>query len=86
MIGLYLNAAGQRGAEIMVFTGSILIIEGVVNNVVVVIYWLKGKREKNSASVSFKTKNLSNNYLPFMWEENFSRLFTVSLVWDTIEI
>ncbi len=44
----YVNAAGQRGAEIMLFTGSILIIGEIINNVVVAIYWLRrrlGRRE-----------------------------------------
>ena len=46
---LYVNAAGQRGAEIMVFTGSIAIIGGLVNNVVVIIYWLERKKERKIA-------------------------------------
>ena len=48
MFALYVNeAVGQYGAEILVFTGSILIIGGLINNVVVAIYWLRrlGRRE-----------------------------------------
>jgi len=41
----YVNVAvGQRGAEILVFTGSILIIGGLVNNVYISIYWLRTGR------------------------------------------
>jgi len=48
-IVLYVNeAVGQRGAEIMVYIGSFAIFAGLVNNVVVIIYWLRmrgGRKE-----------------------------------------
>ena len=43
-IGLYVNeAVGQRGAEILVFTGAILIFGGLVHNVYITICWLRSK-------------------------------------------
>ena len=47
-INEYVNAGGQRGAEIMVYAGSIWIFGGLVNNVYITICWLKkhGQDEK----------------------------------------
>ena len=43
-IVLYANeAVGQRGAEILVFTGGLAIFAGVTNNVYISIYWLRKK-------------------------------------------
>lgn len=45
MFVLYVNeAVGQRGAEILVFSGSILMLGGSVNNVYITIYWLRTGR------------------------------------------
>ena len=42
VIVLYVNeAVGQYGAEILVFTGSILMIGGLINNVYITICWLR---------------------------------------------
>ena len=39
---LYVNeAVGQRGAEILVFTGAIALFAGVTNNVYITILWLR---------------------------------------------
>ena len=39
---LYVNeAVGQRGAEILVLTGSISVFAGLTGNVYIVIWWLR---------------------------------------------
>ena len=48
-IVLYANeAVGQRGAEILVFTGAIAIFAGVTNNVYITVYWLRKRRKSRS--------------------------------------
>ena len=48
-IVLYVNeAVGQRGAEILVFTGSIGIIGGLINNVYITICWLRSKTGRHT--------------------------------------
>ena len=44
MFALYVNeAVGQRGAEILVFAGSVLTIGGLIGNVYITICWLRKK-------------------------------------------
>ena len=47
-INEYVNAGGQRGAEIMVYTGSIGIIGGLINNVYITICWLRSKTGRHT--------------------------------------
>jgi len=44
-IVLYVNeAVGQKGAEILVFTGSFAIFVGLTHNVYITICWLRERR------------------------------------------
>ena len=46
---LYVNeAVGQRGAEILVFTGGLFIFGGVTNNVYITICWLRNKTGRHT--------------------------------------
>ena len=45
---LYADAVGQRGAEILVYTGGLLIFAGLTHNVYITICWLRNKTGRHT--------------------------------------
>ena len=43
---LYVTAAGQRGAEILLVYGSILVFGGLIGNVYITICWFQERRTR----------------------------------------